>query len=118
MKTKFIDANGTPIKGREILITLAVLFKNEWNRIYLAIKEKTMLEPRHFLLAKSMYKGKVITIIDEDYPEVFKKFPFPPFVLFYDHADRIKIGDESSLAAIESIPALEIELKNISKGGN
>lgn len=72
------------IKGRDIIVYLAIKYQGNWNAIYDAIKRKELVdEPTvHETLAKQEFK--VVTIIDEDYPERLKKMYKPPFVLFYD----------------------------------
>jgi hypothetical protein len=84
------------MKGRDILIYLAIKYQNNWDAIYKAVKEKEIIEEEDLKPALDKIKGEVITIIDEDYPEEFKKVNKPPFVLFLSEEDRKTINDESS----------------------
>lgn len=71
------------LKGRDIIIYLAIKYAGDWNRIYQAIKEKEIVdedEVQHSILT---LKSQVVTIIDDHYPELLKKIYKPPFVLFY-----------------------------------
>ena len=71
------------LKGRDIIVYLAIKYQGDWNKIYDAIKRKELVdEPSvHETLAKQ--NSKILTIIDEEYPERLKKIYKPPFVLFY-----------------------------------
>jgi DNA processing protein len=71
------------LKGRDIIIYLAVNYKGEWNAIYQAIKQKEIVDDTLVGQTIQGIKSSVITIIDEQYPEALKKIYKPPFVLFY-----------------------------------
>jgi DNA processing protein len=71
------------IKGRDIIIFLAVKYKGDWNAIYQAIKQKELVDEPDVQQALQSIKCHVVTIIDDDYPEALKKIYKPPFVLFY-----------------------------------
>jgi DNA processing protein len=71
------------IKGRDILIYLSVKYKGDWTKIYEAIKSKELVD--NLNIAKAVEENtNAITIIDENYPEVFKKIYKPPFVVYYN----------------------------------
>ncbi len=82
--------------GREVLITIAVMYNNKWDDMYKHIKEKRLITDEQFDHAKTMYSGKVMTIIDPDYPEILKSSFKPPFVIFFDRKDQLKNLDFSS----------------------
>ena len=71
------------LKGRDIIIFLAMKYEGDWNRIYQAIKEKEHVESEEVQQTLLTLRCQVITIIDDDYPESLKKIYKPPFVLFY-----------------------------------
>jgi len=71
------------LKGREIIIYLAIKYAGDWNAIYQAIKQKELVDESLVKSELQSIKSSVITIIDETYPESLKKIYKPPFVLFY-----------------------------------
>jgi hypothetical protein len=103
MKTKM-----NTISGRFILLALAVKNKNVWFDVYTDIKNKFLLSDELMSHAKDIIKGDFVTIIDEDYPQLLKEQPFPPFVILFDKKDQQSIGDKSS----------EIIIKKLQQGGN
>jgi len=78
------------IKGRDIIVYLAVKYNGDWNKIYEAIKNKEIVDEPTVVstVAKAYKKYKIIAIIDGDYPDSMKKIYKPPFVLFMDKAPR------------------------------
>jgi DNA processing protein len=84
------------LTGRNIIIYLAMKYEGEWNRIYEAIKQKELVSYETVQETLNTLKSRVVTIVDEDYPEILKKTYKPPFVLFYygnlnllNHAERL-----------------------------
>lgn len=75
------------IKGRDIIIHLAIKYQGDWNRIYEAIKVKESVDKDDIVDSLATLTSGVITIIDDDYPESLKRIYKPPFVLFY-HGDK------------------------------
>jgi DNA processing protein len=71
------------LKGREIIIYLAIKYQGDWNAIYQAIKQKELVDEQTVQQALGTIQSEVVTIIDEQYPEALKKIYKPPFVLFY-----------------------------------
>jgi DNA processing protein len=71
------------VKGRDIIIYLALKYEGDWNAIYQAIKEKELVDEVMVQEKIQALKSSVVTIIDEQYPESLKKIYKPPFVLFY-----------------------------------
>jgi DNA processing protein len=71
------------LKGREIIIYLAIKYQGNWNKIYQAIKEKEMVNEDDVLTKVSSLHCQTVTIVDDAYPESLKKIYKPPFVLFY-----------------------------------
>jgi DNA processing protein len=73
------------LKGRDIIVFLAIKYNGDWNSIYQAIKNKEFVDEQvvNETIAQAS-KFKVITIIDDEYPENLKKMYKPPFVLFMD----------------------------------
>jgi DNA processing protein len=71
------------LKGRDIIVYLAIKYQGDWNAIYQAIKNKEMVDEPTVNETLAKEQAKVVTIIDEDYPERLKRIYKPPFVLFY-----------------------------------
>lgn len=80
---------------RNILLSLAIKYNNDYEKIMQAIHAKERLDESDFKKLK-MIKGETITIVDEDYPEFFKIQKNPPIVLFLDPRDRKQFKDEYS----------------------
>jgi DNA processing protein len=71
------------LKGRDIIIYLALKYDGDWNQIYQAIKEKELVDEPLVQKKLAALTSQVVTIIDDDYPDSLKKIYKPPFVLFY-----------------------------------
>ena len=71
------------LKGREIIIYLAIKYAGDWNAIYQAIKQKELVDETQVTETLKSIKCEIVTIIDPTYPESLKKIYKPPFVLFY-----------------------------------
>lgn len=65
---------------RNILVSLALKYKGEWDKIIEAVKAKE--KPDEELIEEAS-QTKAITIIDADYPNELKQCYKPPVVLFY-----------------------------------
>lgn len=74
------------IKGRDLLIYLAVKYQGDWDNIYSAIKRKEKINENELNEAICNITSKAVTIIDEDFPNGLKSLYKPPFVIFY-HGD-------------------------------
>jgi hypothetical protein len=98
------------MKGRDILLYLAVKYRNNWDAMYEAIKEKELINEEDLKPALEKIKGEVITIIDENYPEELKRTLKPPFVIFLSEEDKKTIGDDSFQVEVEE-PAKEEQLE-------
>lgn len=69
---------------RNILISLAIKFNGDWNRIYKSLKLRTDYEDEEEIIRNCQsLQCKVVTIMDEDYPQQLNYVIKPPFVLFY-----------------------------------
>lgn len=72
---------------RDILISLYVKNNGDWEKIYEDIRNKNTIEKEE---AKKMVNDftakhkKVITLLDDDYPERLKRTFKPPFVIVKD----------------------------------
>ena len=81
------------IKAKELLVVVAAKNKGDWNKIIKFIR--TREKPTGEEIEKfSPLADQAITILDEDYPETWKKSYMPPIVLFY------KGGEKSLLSKI------------------
>jgi DNA processing protein len=90
------------IKGRDIIIHLAIKYDGDWNRIYEAIKAKEPASVAEVNESLGRLTSETLTIIDEDYPENLKRIYKPPFVLFYHGDKRLLNYEKPSLAVIGS----------------
>ncbi len=87
------------IKGRDIIVHLAIKYQGDWNRIYQAIKVKEPATALEIEASLAELTSDVMTIIDEDYPEQLKKIYKPPFVLFY-HGDKSLLRHPHHMLAV------------------
>ncbi len=68
--------------GRDALVALAIRHDGDWNAVLSDIKGK--IKPTDEELANAQdYKGGVLTLLDDEYPDYLKRCPKPPIVLFY-----------------------------------
>lgn len=85
---------------RELIISLCLDLKGNWEEIYQCIVSKKNIEKIYHI---EDYPFKCITILDEDYPEYLKRIRRPPFCLFYyGDISLIKNNDYKRLAIIGS----------------
>lgn len=82
--------------ARELLACLAVMFDNNFELMYKAIKERIPITDAEYVNFNKSIKGDYLTIIDDDYPQILKESPQPPLVLFFDEEDRKKINDQTT----------------------
>lgn len=71
------------MKSRDILAFLALKHNGDREETYDAVRLKEHVLPSEASKLLENLGGKYITILDEDYPEVFKQIYKPPIVLFY-----------------------------------
>lgn len=69
--------------NRRVLIYLALLYKGIWDDIYKHIVARLPVTDEDLEGLESKYKCKVVTILDDEYPQALKEIYKPPFVLFY-----------------------------------
>lgn len=82
--------------SRELLACLAVMFGNNFELMYTAIKERISISEDEYNYFNKSIKGEYLTIVDEDYPQILKELPKPPLVLFFDEKDRKRINDKTT----------------------
>lgn len=88
------------MNGREILIYLSYYEKGDWDKIYNDIKiKKYDFNNDDVKDVVSKLKSKVVTILDEQYPECLKNAYKPPFVLYY-YGDLSLIRNNRSCVAV------------------
>jgi DNA processing protein len=90
------------LKGREIIIYLAIKYQGDWNAIYQAIKQKELVDESLVQRTVTSLSCQVLTIIDDRYPEALKKIYKPPFVLFYEGDIGLTHLLEKTIAVIGS----------------
>lgn len=87
---------------RKILLTLAIKYNNDYEKIMQAIHARESLNYDEIEKVKKI-KGETITIVDEDYPEFFKMQKNPPIVLFLDARDRKQFKDKYSATHVPDV---------------
>jgi len=80
---------------RNILLGFAIKYNNDYVKIFQAIHKRERLDESDFEKLKKI-KGETITIIDKDYPDIFKMQDNPPIVLFLDAHDQRQFKDKHS----------------------
>ncbi len=71
------------VSAREILLYLSIKYEGEWDLICKAIVERESINDEELKQCLLSFKGRYITICDENYPSKFNKIYKPPFVLYY-----------------------------------
>ena len=87
---------------RNILLGLAIKYNNDYARIVQAIHAKERLDESDFEKLEKI-KGETITLIDDDYPDLFKMQANPPIVLFLDARDRRQFKDKYSATHLPGV---------------
>ena len=88
-------------EGRNILITLAKRYNNDFSKMVTAIKNKEHIgkedldETARWLKNTSL---KAIAITDDNYPEILKNALEPPIVIFYKGSNLLTSKDIMGLA--------------------
>ena len=71
------------ITGRDVVIYFAVKYAGDWSKIYESMKNRESFQDADVIATIAGLKCKVVTIIDNEYPQGLKKIYKPPFALFY-----------------------------------
>ena len=75
------------LRATKLLAVVAVKNNGDWNKEYSYIKNKEV--PTEEEIEKfSHLADQVVTILDKNYPELWKKSYRPPLVLFYKGGER------------------------------
>lgn len=69
--------------GKDLLIYLAIKYKGDFKSIVKAIENKEPVDECVAEKAISKLNCKVVTVLDDDYPEELRRVYMPPLVLFY-----------------------------------
>lgn len=84
-----------------ILIYFAIKYKGDFISIYNALKNKEIVDSKEVIDLEKKILGeniKVITILDDEYPDSLKIISNPPFVLFYE--GNISLMKKNSLCLV------------------
>lgn len=84
---------------RDIMLYLSCINDGNWLDIYKSIKNKEKFDQVKLNEFKKSITSNYITILDDDYPEVFKNVIYPPYVLFY-RGDISLIKEKNIMAVI------------------
>lgn len=87
-------------KARDILIYFSYKYSGDYNDILKALKKKEKIDELLYEEYQTKWEKKeVLTIIDENYPEVFKAINYPPIVL-YLKGDKTLLDDLTKSIAV------------------
>lgn len=81
-------------KAKDVLLYFALKFEGDYDRILEAIRTKQKIDEEDYKKVVSQFNGHYFTILDDCYPERFKRIYRPPLVIFY-------VGDVSLLNKLE-----------------
>lgn len=95
----------------DVVTYFSLKYHGDWKKIYDAIKNKEKIDDNHYLILKEKCDYKIMTILDENYPQVLKNIYQPPFALFY-HGDINLLNDNQGIAMIGSRNASEYGRKS------
>lgn len=100
METKTKQTENRPtLKGREILIALAIKYNGSWDKIYSEIfNNQTDYAELHQYLC-NIDTENCLTILDTEYPQALKNIFNPPFVLFIK-GDRTLLQNQNSITSV------------------
>lgn len=87
------------MKAQNILIFLSLKYKGDWDDIYHAISTHEKLDLLEVEQEVSKLSCKCVTLIDNDYPTILKRYHKPPFVLFY-YGDLSLLNNSRKILAI------------------
>jgi DNA processing protein len=90
------------IRGRDIIVYLAIKYNGDWNKIYEAIKNKELVDEPTIVetILKATNSYNILTIIDNNYPDSMKKIYKPPFVLFLDKEPKNTLDRKSNMLGL------------------
>ena len=71
------------MKTNELLLFISLKYQGDWESIYNFIERKEKFDQKEFDDVVKNFNGGYITIMDDDYPKIFKNCIKPPFVLYY-----------------------------------
>ncbi len=69
--------------AKMLLTYLAIMYEGDWDKILEVVDRKETFPESELEKEVSKLKCKVLTILDDEYPECLKHSIKPPFVLFY-----------------------------------
>lgn len=69
---------------KDLLCYLAYKYKGDFNKIKEALFMTERINEQTLKEFEKIKKYDFVTIVNEEYPKLFKNIPNPPFVLFYD----------------------------------
>lgn len=90
------------METRKPILYFALKYDGDWDGIYGAIANREEINDEEILKRVDSYKGKFITILDEEYPERLKEVCKPPIILFYRGDISLLKKFDDSLAVVGS----------------
>ena len=71
------------MEARDIIIFLCCKYKGQWKDVLDALRAREDINPSEVERVVKGLRCNVVTIMDEDYPEILRHVIQPPFALFY-----------------------------------
>ncbi len=100
------------MKGREIILTLAMRYGGDWEKEVAAVRRHEYLSNEDIEEAKRQFgEGKYVTLIDPEYPAALKNVWKPPLCLFYEGDFSLIEKEEKCVTYIGSREASSYGLK-------
>src|SRR5690554_5990071 len=88
-------------KARDILLYFATKYEGDYHQIISALRNKEKVDEEAYDQYKNEWdKVETLTIIDNDYPDIFKTINNPPIVLFMRGDTTLLYKPEKSIAVI------------------
>lgn len=86
---------------RDVLIYFSLKYQGSQREVMNALKNKEPVVQDHVMLKVQEIKSKVLTILDDEYPNYFKDYYQPPLVLYY-YGDISLLKKKPILAVVGS----------------
>lgn len=86
-------------KAREVLLYFSLKFVGDYDKMIEAIRNKVKIDEEDYDNVIHNFVGDFVTIVDQDYPEAFKKIYQPPLVFYY-RGDKSLLTDLSKAIAV------------------
>lgn len=104
---------------KKILLYFSIKYDGEWAKIYEALNKKEQVNEKLMEEYYIEYKGKYVSIVENNYPDLLKEITRPPFVLFYKGDEKLLskkiVWPFGTLLEKEYIPSINESISNLEK---